>query len=77
MWWYHKSNKSILITSFWEQFLHSKCKFLVETNFIKKILQSFGNAMSNQNFAIIFVGFDTRKKHFRLVSDFFFVLNFI
>ena len=36
----------------------------------QKIFTSFGNEMS-KNFAIIFDGFDTRKKRFRLVSDFF------
>ena len=66
----HQANRAILVTSFWQQFSHSKRLFLVKTNYTRKILHLLGMRWA-KNFAIIFDGFDTPKKRFRLVSDFF------
>ena len=58
------------MASFWQQFLHSKRDFWLKPTIPEKFY-IFWEWDEQKKFAIIFDGFDTRKKRFRLVSDFF------
>ena len=59
--------ESIKVVDFDGLFLTAK--FLAETNHTREILHLLG--MRCKKFAIIFDGFDTQKKRFHLVSEFF------
>ena len=63
------------MASFWQQFSQCKRDFWLKPTIPEKFY-IFWESDEQKNFAIIFDGLDTRKKRFRLVSDFF-ALNFI